>query len=98
MLKAQDYTRTVITDPSISRRCDALLEQRNLKVGHKQHLAALIVRAEKLLKVAPPERSTVVKRLRRTKQHLEQEMELTLSKLQFQEENIIRKGCPGIVL
>ena len=95
---AQDYKRNVITDPSISRRCDALINQRNLKIEHKQKLQSLIIRNEKLQRITPPEKITVKKKLTRNKSGLEHELQLTLLKIKNQEENIIRKGCPGINL
>lgn len=95
---AQDYKRNVITDPSISRRCDALLNRRNLKIEHKQKLQSLIIRNEKLSKITPLEKRTVLKKLSRNKAGLEHELQLTLLKIKNQEENIIRKGCPGINL
>lgn len=94
----RDYSRSIITDPSISRRCDALVEARNDKLSYKQRIQALLKRCERLLKMAPPEKRTLVKKLSRTKGHLEQELQLAVDKLQNQEEDIIRKGCPGISL
>lgn len=98
MSYSQDYKRNVITDPSISRRCDALLNRRNLKIEHKQKLQSLIIRNEKLQKITPLEKRTVIKKLSRNKAGLEHELQLTLLKIKNQEENIIRKGCPGINL
>lgn len=97
-LVAQDYKRNVITDPSISRRCNALLSQRNLKIVHKQKLQSLILRNEKLQSITPPAKITLKKKLTRNKAGLKHELQLTLLKIKNQEENLIRKGCPGINL
>lgn len=95
---AQDFKRSVVTDPSISRRCDALITRRGQKIEHKQKLVALIYRNERLQKLTPRERRSVIKKLKKNQQHLQQELKLTLTKIQHQEETIIRRGCPGITL
>lgn len=95
---SQDYKRSVVTDPSISRRCEALMEERNQKIQHKQRLKTMIVRNEKIQKITPPERQSILKKLKRNKISLENELKLTLSKIKNHEENIVRKGCPGITL
>jgi len=97
-LNAQDYKKTVITDPGISRRCGALMKQRTQKIDHKQKLGSLIERNRRLIKITPPERKTLVKKLRKTFKSLSRELRLTLNQIQNKEENIIRKGCPGITL
>jgi hypothetical protein len=73
---AQDYKKTVVTDPAISRRCDALMKQRYEKIDHKQKITGLLERNKRLT----------------------QELRHTLNQIQNREENIIRKGCPGITL
>lgn len=98
IVRAQDYKRSVVTDPSISRRCEALLNERDNKIGHKQRLNALILRNERLQEITPPERQSVTTKLQKNLQHLRHELKLTLTKIQHQEENIIRRGCPGITL
>lgn len=94
----RDLSRSIITDPSISRRCDALIELRNQKLSYKQKIQALLKRCERLLKMSPPEKKTLNKQLTQTRRHLEQELKLAVDKLQNQEEDIIKKGCPGISL
>lgn len=95
---SQDYRSTVVTDPSISRRCDALMNKRNLKIGHKQKLKSLIVRNQKIQKITPAEKRSIKQSLQKNLRHLEHELKLTLVQIQNQEENVIRKGCPGITL
>ncbi len=95
---ASDYRNTVITDPAISRRCDALMKQRNEKVEHKQKLIDLIQRNKRLITITPPERKTVIEKLRKNFKSLGKELRHTLNQIQNREESIIRKGCPGITL
>lgn len=97
-LIAQDYRSTVVTDPSISRRCGALMGKRNLKIDHKQKLKTLVIRNQKIQKIVPNEKRSIKQSLQKNLRHLEHELKLTLVQIQNQEENIIRKGCPGITL
>lgn len=95
---AEDYKRTVITDPSISRRCEILTEKRSEKISNKQRIMAMIERNKHLQKITPENKITVKKKLETNLGHLEHELILTQTQIQFQEENIVRKGCPGITL
>ena len=95
---AQDYKRTVINDPSISRRCEILTETRKEKIAHKQRILALIERNRHLQEITPANKITVKKKLEVNLGHLEHELTLTQTQIQYHEENIVRKGCPGISL
>lgn len=95
---ASDLRKTIITDPSISRRCDALMKQRNLKVDHKQKIMDLIQRNKRLISITPPARKTIIEGLRKNFKSLSHELRHTLNQIQHREESIIRKGCPGITL
>lgn len=95
---AQDFKRSAITDPSISRRCKELIDKRQKKILHKQKLKALLVRNAKLQKLAPKNKKMVREKLQRNHRNLRHELKLTEEKIKNQEENIIRKGCPGIQL
>lgn len=94
----EDYKRTVITDPSISRRCELLTEKRQEKIANKQRILALIERNKHLQKITPENKVTVKRKLEVNLGHLEHELALTQTQIQFHEENIVRKGCPGITL
>lgn len=98
LLAAEDFRGTVVTDPSISRRCEFLTEKRSFKLQHKQKILDLIDRNKHLQKVAPVTKVTLKKKLEINLGRLEQELILTLHQIQYQEENIVRKGCPGISL
>ena len=97
-LVAEDYKRTIITDPSISRRCELLSDKRTEKIANKQRILALIERNKHLQKIAPDNKITVKKKLETNLGHLEHELILTNTQIQYQEEILIRKGCPGINL
>lgn len=95
---AQDYENTVVTDPSISRRCEELLTSRNQKVSHKQKLMELITRNRKLLKYVPKEKKSVKIKLIDNYGKLKNELRLSLIKINHYEESIVRTGCPGLTL
>jgi hypothetical protein len=95
---AEDYKRTVINDPSISRRCEILSEARLEKITHKQRILGLIERNKHLQKISPENKVSIKRKLETNLGHLEHELDLTLTQIQFHEENIVRKGCPGISL
>jgi hypothetical protein len=97
-LSAQDYENTVVTDPSISRRCEELLGKRNQKVGHKQKLMELITRNRRLLKYVPKEKNSVKTKLIDNYGKLKNELRLSLIKISHLEESIVRTGCPGLTL
>lgn len=96
--QAQDYKRTVIIDPSISRRCELLAEKRAEKIANKQRILALIERNKHLQQITPANKVTVKKKLETNLGHLEHELILTQTQIQYQEESIVRKGCPGVTL
>ena len=88
---ADDYKRTVITDPSISRRCELLSEKRQEKIANKQRVLALIERNKHLQKITPENKVSVKRKLEINLGHLEHELVLTQTQIQFQEESIHSK-------
>ena len=96
--QSEDFRQTVITDPAISRRCSALIKQREEKIDHKQKIQSLLERSKRLLKLTPKERKTILSKLTKNRKRLKRELKLTLNQIQNKEENIVRKGCPGITL
>ena len=95
---AQDYRETIITDPSISRRCDDLTQKRSKKIKHKQRISALIQRNVKLQKSAPSNKKKVKRNLEINFKRLKNEYRLTKNKVARIEEVLVRNGCPGIAL
>lgn len=88
----------IITDPSISRRCEELLNHRKQKIGHKQRITYLIEHAKKLKNRTPDNKISIEERLSRTTLDLIKEAKLTTLQISHIEENIIRHGCPGLSL
>lgn len=94
---SQEY-QNIIEDPTISLRCKRLLEERNEKVFHQQKLKALLKRTKKLEKHSSQNRTSALKQIEITQTEIENDLRLTSMRIQSMEENIIRKGCPGIRL
>jgi hypothetical protein len=95
---SQEWTGSVITDPSISARCDQLIKERQEKIQIKQRLFALIDRNQKLQQITPPNKKKVKILLEENHFRLQKELELSKLKIQTVTEDVIRKGCPGITL
>lgn len=95
---AQDYKRTVVDDPSMSRRCEELLEKRREKLAKKSRLLGLIERNQTLQKKTPEAKKSVKEKLEENLGLLKNELELTRVQIEIEEESIVRKGCPGIAL
>lgn len=95
-IAAKDYKTSVIMNPSISRRCQLADKERQEKLRHKQKIMELISRNQMLVKKTPPHKKSVLKKLKINFGRLRQELRLTLIKISRQEEDIVRKGCPGI--
>lgn len=91
-----DGVRDIIKDPTVSRRCKALISQRNDKIRTKQKINSLLQRNNKLIKQAKKQQKSVIKRLEVTKSSLNNNLRLTRFRIKAMEENIVRKGCPGI--
>lgn len=96
--QSQDWQGSVIDDPALTSRCQELIEERNQKITFRQKLAGLIQRNERLKKITPVSKLTIKKKLDSNYKRLSHEFELSKLKLTNMEENIIRKGCPGITL
>jgi hypothetical protein len=98
IIKAYGSSSQVITNPAISRRCDALLKKRLKTIELKQKTYALIERNRQAFKSAPLNRKTIRKKLDRNHKYLQKRLEMAKFKVTQQEEQIIRKGCPSIPL
>lgn len=95
---SRDYQNSVIQNPSISRRCQFADKERQEKLRHKQKLMELITRNQLLVKKTPPHKVSVLEKLKANFNRLRHELRLTLVKLARMEEDIVRKGCPGVNL
>ena len=90
--------RDIINDPAISRRCKALLSERTEKIKIQQRLNSLVLRNQKLQKMSKSQQKSVNSRLELNLVQLKNNLRLTRMRLKSMEENIVRKGCPGISL
>ena len=90
--------KDLIRDPALSFRCKALLSQRNDKVLVRQKLEALYKRTKSLWKKTPSRRTTMRKKLKLTGRQIKNQLQLSKMRIRHMEEDIIRKGCPGITL
>ena len=61
-------------------------------------MLGLISRNQKLQKIAPKRRKTIIKKLGQNLGQLQQELQIVRLSIDYLEETIIRKGCPGIQL
>jgi len=93
-----DGVRDIIKDPSVSRRCKSLIEARNEKIRTHQKLNALLNRSKKLNKIVKKNQITAKSRIDLTKTEISNNIRLTKLRIKTMEENIVRKGCPGISL
>lgn len=89
---------SVITDPVVSRRCKSLLREREKKIRIRQRLNSMILRNEKLQESLKESQKVAKQRLELNKTQLRNNLRLTAIRVKAMEENIIRKGCPGITL
>lgn len=97
-LNVDNIQDKIITDPSISRRCEELMNGRKQKIAHKQRLTYLIEQAKKLKALTPENKVSIDKKLTQTALDLIKESKLTYLQISLLEENIIRHGCPGLSL
>lgn len=93
-----DNIKDIIRDPVISRRCKALLRGRLDKIRVRQRLNTMLLRNEKLQGRLKASQEVVGNRLRLGQTQLKNNVRLTDIRLESMEENIVRKGCPGITL
>ena len=93
---AQTNQEMIITDPSVTSRCKAMLEKRQDLLNVKQKLIALRKRNDNLLKKTPAEKKSIIEKSIKAGKMLAREAELNQLKLQNTEEEIIKNGCPGI--
>ena len=95
---ALEEIRDVIQDPVISRRCKSLLKDRANKIKVQQKLNSMILRNEKLQAQLKPNQKVALNKLTLHKTQLTNNSRLAAVRLKAMEENIVRKGCPGITL
>ena len=94
----KEWRSNVITDPSISARCKHLARKRDKKVKIKQKLMGLLNRNKRLRKITPKKKYYLKKKLITLNSELRHELDLIRFKIESIEENIIRKGCPALII
>jgi len=94
----KEWRSNVITDPSISARCKHLSRKRNKKLKIKQKLMGLLNRNKRLRKITPKKKYYLKNKLITLNSELRHELDLIRFKIESIEENIIRKGCPALVI
>ncbi|MEC7182028.1 MAG: hypothetical protein VXW15_04895 [Bdellovibrionota bacterium] len=90
--------RSVVTDPSLSRRCEVLLKRRKERIRHKLKLMALSRRNLNLQKNLTPEKETLRKKLKKNHYEINLEISLLRQKINREDEEVVRTGCPGVIL
>ena len=88
----------VITDPAVSFRCKELIKRRNEKVSIKQKAQFLLQKSKKLRDVTPINKKSVKRKLQRNAIALDQKLHILGLEISRMEEDIVRKGCPGLIL
>jgi hypothetical protein len=90
--------KDIIKDPVISRRCKALLLERNKKIRVQQRLNSMILRNKKLRDQLKPQQKVALQKLKLNRTQLKNNLRLNQIRVRAMEESIVRKGCPGITL
>jgi hypothetical protein len=88
----------VILDPSIGRRCEALLSERRTKLLRKNRILQLMEKNSILQKKTPAHKKSILEKLVANHGELSNELTIVKTQIESDEENIVRKGCPGIQL
>lgn len=88
----------LLLDPSITRRCEILIDQRKELISYKMRIIDLIERNKNLQEKAPENKISTKQKLALNLAKLKNELSLMETKISREEENIIKKGCPGLTL
>jgi uncharacterized membrane protein len=95
---SQEIITDIIEDPSVSVRCKEMIKVRNDKIHIKQKMSSLLKRTNGLMTKTPKEKKTSSLRLQLIKSDIKNELLLTSMLIKSMEEEIVRRGCPGIRL
>lgn len=92
-------TNQIINDPTISLRCREILKERQDKITIRQRLKDLMKRADQTITSCERgKRITTKSQLELSLIKIKQEYRLISLKIKVIEENLVRQGCPGILL
>ena len=86
----------VLPDPVIGERCEEMAERRKAKYQYKERLKELIVKNMNIRRETPPQKERLLRSLAKIHNDLNQRRHLIQMQIANLEEDIIRKGCPGI--
>ncbi len=95
---SQEIITDIIEDPSVSIRCKEMIKVRNDKIHIKQKMSSLLKRTNNLMVKTPKKKKTSSLRLQLIKSDIKNELLLTSMLIKSMEEEIVRRGCPGIRL
>lgn len=87
-----------IDDPAFSRRCKDLLEKRTDKIDHKNKLSSLRLKNEYLQKKTKKNKEIIHSSLAKNHLKLVHEIKMADFNIENIEEDIIRRGCSGLIL
>ena len=82
--------------PILSLECRDLIKRRDVKVGNRQKLIALVVRNKKIQEKLPGAKKILREKLRKNLIRLKQELHYTRDAIKYREEKLIRQGCPAV--
>jgi hypothetical protein len=88
----------IINNQSVTKFCEELLDDRENIINKKNKILELLNRNRKLQEIVPRTKKTLLKKLFRNFNELRVELYLSRQKIQHANEDVIRKGCPGIIL
>ena len=83
--------------PTSSGHCELLIERREQRLDTKQKLKSLLERNTRLFRSVPLAKKSVKRKLEFNRSEIKFKLKQNLYQIQTVEENIIRKGCPGIL-
>jgi hypothetical protein len=96
---SEEYFKgNIITDIKTTRRCDELVQERNEKLILKNKILGLLSKNQKLKEGTAENRKSLLDLLNKNLEELNQFLKKTSDKINSSGEEIIRIGCPGIIL
>ena len=88
----------IIQNPATSKRCKALIAERNDKIVVSQKLKSILKRNTELQKKLRESQKLLEQKLLINRNSARRELTLALTQIETMEENIVRSGCPGVSL
>ena len=87
-----------LDDPTLSLRCRKMLQNREDKKKSRQKISFLLEKSNILIGKTPSNKKVLLAKLNRNRMTLGRELSEKNKQIVYLEEDIIRKGCPGIRL